>query len=229
MNEESDQNMNDSLWLRLLIGMVGLIAMGLQEECLDFFERNIDPPWLVPLEICFSLMFLAACLFIIHLFFSLWNIIGEPLDEPCNSSPIDEDVKNERDEPQQQHEQNPPSLSSSEKILQKIHEPIRSMLQNSDDAQIVMYCLLLDRELTIRNRQIALLREHESESVLNEVRKHRIIIASLDHEIQLSLQKLAMPALSELDRAEYQKFRALVNQLIQAGGKGTRSNLVRLS
>jgi len=235
MNEESNHNMNDSqlfnsLWGFLqLLAMAGLMGIALLEECKDFFDWNIDPTWYVPLVICFALMFLAAFFFTFYMIFSLWNIIVEALNRPCYSPPVDEDVENERDETQHQNEQNPLSRLSSEQILQKIHKPIRSMLLNRDDAQVVIYCLLLDKELTIRNRQIALLKKHESQSVLDEVRKHRIIIASLDHEIQRSLQELATPALSELDRAEYQKFRELVNQLIQAGGKGTRSSLVSLS
>lgn len=102
----------------------------------------------------------------------------------------------------QMHKEMPPQLRRA------AHEPL--------GAVALVYGLLLDRDASMRETQLALLRDREAENVVEETERLYPHVRALDRRVRLPLVDMAAPALRDLSDAQRTRFQETVRELARA-------------
>jgi hypothetical protein len=93
-------------------------------------------------------------------------------------------------------------------IATAVHEPF--------SARCVVFALLLDRRLDIRQRQVRRLQDEEGEPTRHETERIAGHLTAHDRSCRLPLLILAQASLRQLSPAQYDRFRKSVTQLCRA-------------
>ncbi|MCC5932861.1 MAG: M48 family metallopeptidase [Balneolales bacterium] len=91
--------------------------------------------------------------------------------------------------------------------------------QHTGDAPQLLYALLLDTETSVRGKQLELLSTGKEDDVAEAVLNLSEAMGELSGTRKLALAELALPALRELDKKQYEQFRTRVMDLIKADGR----------
>ncbi len=101
-------------------------------------------------------------------------------------------------------------------LLREIPDAVRNAAHETLGAKAVIYLLLLSREEKFRERQLALLKEKADPRVLDELEKLLPPMENLPPDVRLPLLDISIPALRELSPEQYDHFKSVVSDLIQA-------------
>lgn len=101
-------------------------------------------------------------------------------------------------------------------VLATLPVALRGFARDPYMARAIVYCLLLDNEVTVRGQQLKVLQQHADAAVFREVLDLYPLLVAIDVHIRIPLLEMLMPALKELSLAQYRQFRANSMMLIDA-------------
>lgn len=107
-------------------------------------------------------------------------------------------------------------LDYAAQLLREIPAGVSEAAHDSFSARAVVYALLLDSDTEVRKSQIALLESKGEPGVPELTRKLLPEIERLGTGYRLPLIDLALPALRELSRSQYERFKGVVRALVEA-------------
>lgn len=109
-----------------------------------------------------------------------------------------------------------PNLDEARGILQVIPDDLVEAARETYSARAVVYLLLLDRDALVRSRQVDHLKESADVFVMSRFREILPLADELEPAMRLPLLEMAMPALRQLTRSQYDRFKANIDALIEA-------------
>ena len=115
--------------------------------------------------------------------------------------------------PQPQH------IDFAARLLSDLPSKVGEAMREPFVARAVIYCLLLNREESVRKRQLELLREKADPAVIRETEMLMPVIDTIDTGYRLPLVDLAIPAIKLLSPGQYESFRKNVKNLVEADKK----------
>jgi len=101
-------------------------------------------------------------------------------------------------------------------LLESMPEPVRNAAHEPYGARAVIYAVLLDRDATMRQKQLDALRPNAEELSYRETERLAPQIDRLPDEARVPLIETTFPALKKLSPGQYAKFRENVELLIAA-------------
>ena len=107
-------------------------------------------------------------------------------------------------------------LDYAAQLLREIPKSVNDAAHDSFSARAVVYALLLDTDPNARQLQLALLDAKGEPGVADLTRKLTPEIESLGTGHRLPLIDLALPALRELSASQYDRFKGVVQDLVEA-------------
>lgn len=93
-------------------------------------------------------------------------------------------------------------------VLEAIHEPY--------GARAVVYCLLMDREASVRQNQMAALEKHAAKDVYQTTRKLLSAVDQLDASVRLPMVDMALASLRAMSESQYRTFIRCFKELVEA-------------
>ena len=113
----------------------------------------------------------------------------------------------------------PETIKHARSLIAEFSTTIVEAAREPYGARAVIYSLVLDKGLEIRDRQLAHLQSHADADVL--VLTHKLVpsMDGLDIKHRLPLMDIAIPALKQLSREQYQVFRDNLVALIEMDSK----------
>src|SRR5262249_52816065 len=108
----------------------------------------------------------------------------------------------------------PGGIRYAEGLQEDIPESLRAAAQEPFGARALIYALLLDPRPDLRAHQQALLQAGSPPQDLAETVRQAGVVQGLPDRYRLPLVDLAMPALRQMSRPQYQAFRAQVEALM---------------
>ena len=110
----------------------------------------------------------------------------------------------------------PAQLEHAGRLLAALPSPLSVAVQEPVGASAAVYAMLLAADSSVRERQLAALRQTSTPVVLREMSRLQPHIAVLPPRTKLPLVTLATAALRRLSPAQYTEFRCCVDALIEA-------------
>ena len=110
----------------------------------------------------------------------------------------------------------PAQLEHAGRLLAALPSPLAVAVQEPVGASAAVYAMLLAADSSVRERQLAALRQTSTPVVLREMSRLQPHIAALPPRTKLPLVTLATAALRRLSPAQYTEFRFCVDALIEA-------------
>lgn len=110
----------------------------------------------------------------------------------------------------------PEHLAYAQAALAHLPTPITDAAREPFGARAVIYALLLEEADAVRARQLEHLRKAADPAVYAETERLAPIVRTQDRAIRLPIVDVAIAALRELSRTQYDAFRHNVNALIEA-------------
>jgi len=104
-------------------------------------------------------------------------------------------------------------------MLEAMPEPLDAAAREPYGARAVVYAVLLDRDATIRRRQLEALKSGAEEISYRETERLAALVDALPDRARLPLVEMTFPALRQLSPDQYTAFRENVETLIQADEK----------
>lgn len=110
----------------------------------------------------------------------------------------------------------PDHLDFARMLIASIPLLVMNQAHDGYGARALIYCLLLDRQPEIRDRQLEYLRNNTEKAIAEEIQKLLAETSKLSPEHRLPLIDIAIPALKGLPDSEYLIFRKHVDALVRA-------------
>jgi Zn-dependent protease with chaperone function len=107
-------------------------------------------------------------------------------------------------------------VARARQLIGALPAAVKDAAREPFGSRALIYGLLLDRSVSVRKRQLTLLREKSEPGVYVLVQKLRLKITALPRQAYLPLVDLALPALRTLSPAQYQQFKENVAGLSAA-------------
>jgi Zn-dependent protease with chaperone function len=105
------------------------------------------------------------------------------------------------------------------RLVASLPDPLLEAVREPFSACAVVYTLLLDRDLAIRQVQIAHLQTSAEPGTVPEIARLEPLIVPLGDAVRLPLVELALPALRALSGRQYQQFRDRIDFLVASDQK----------
>jgi Zn-dependent protease with chaperone function len=113
----------------------------------------------------------------------------------------------------------PVQLLAAQTLLAALPETLTNAVRQPEDAQAIVYALLLSREAEVQTRQLEHLRETHAPESAEAALKQAQWLFQQGARFRLPLLDLALPALRELSLEDRKHFLASVDVLIRADGR----------
>ncbi len=107
-------------------------------------------------------------------------------------------------------------LNFAHGFLANLPETLFAAAHNAFAARALMYGLLLDEDKVVRQQQLAILKESADPLVYSETERLLMDLGKIGAHCRLPLIDLALPALRELSKPQYERFHDNIHSLIQA-------------
>ena len=104
-------------------------------------------------------------------------------------------------------------------LVDSLPEIIKQSAREPYGARAVLFCLLTDRNATVREKQLARLRELASPDIYELTLKLLPHIDNLDVRARLPLVDLSLPSLRAMSPSQYEQFLSCFRELVQADNK----------
>ncbi|MCZ6640500.1 MAG: M48 family metallopeptidase, partial [Gammaproteobacteria bacterium] len=111
------------------------------------------------------------------------------------------------------------SLDNALAIIDSTPMELREAAHDPWASRGLIYAMLLDADERVRNRQLAHIDNHAEPGVPEQVRRLHASVIDTDALHQVTLIEMAMPALKELSKSQYERFMANTLVLIKADRK----------
>lgn len=111
------------------------------------------------------------------------------------------------------------NIAYSAKMLDAIPAAVREDLRDPFGASCVIYALLLDKDITEKNKQMTAFKPMATDEVIQRVIRLEKAIAKMAPGLTLPMLDLSLPALRHLSPEQYERFKLSVQALVQADGK----------
>jgi len=109
----------------------------------------------------------------------------------------------------------PETIKHARALLAELPIAIKGAAREPYGARAVIYCLALDAEQGVRNRQLAHLQANADADVFVLIQKLQAEMTALDIQYRLPIIDIAIPALKQCSLAQYQAFRNNMLKLIE--------------
>ena len=103
--------------------------------------------------------------------------------------------------------------------VSSLEDTLATVAHNPYDARALAYCLLLDKTEPTRARQLDFIVEHADPQVSLSVNKLMSRTDGLTNTQRFTLMEMAVPALKQLSRGQYQRFQNNATQLIASDNR----------
>ncbi len=110
----------------------------------------------------------------------------------------------------------PESIDAARDFLSHLPDDIHDAAHKSGSAKALVYCLLLDHDKAVRDTQAKILQEGAQTDTLKVVKELFKNVMNLPREQHLMVVDICIPALKELEKADYQQFKNNLVKLIKA-------------
>ncbi len=110
----------------------------------------------------------------------------------------------------------PEHLTLAEALVAGLPAAISAAAEEPYGARALAHALLINPDETVRQNQIALLRQHADPGVFNEFQKIDGAVADLPRGVRLPVMTMCLQALRRLSNAQYEDFQNNLNRLIGA-------------
>ncbi len=110
----------------------------------------------------------------------------------------------------------PQNLAYAAALLDAIPAPVQAQAREPFGACALVYALLLDESVEIRNQQLQRLSQHAAPEVFRELQRILPSLNGLEAEARWPLVELAVPALRRLSPAQFRTFVENIRQLMEA-------------
>jgi len=101
-------------------------------------------------------------------------------------------------------------------LVSRIPEDLTRAAHDTYSARALVYALLLDRQLSHREKQLRYLADRADATVVEETMRLMMPVARLDASARLPLLEMAAPALDALTNVQYAAFKENVDALVEA-------------
>ena len=105
---------------------------------------------------------------------------------------------------------------AAKQLIESIPEEVKQHARDPYGARMLIYFLLLDVNEEIRDKQMAVIKSRAEPEVFQVLQKALPDIGAILPHMQLPIVDLSIPALRFLSKSQYEAFRAIVKQLIEA-------------
>ena len=113
----------------------------------------------------------------------------------------------------------PTHVSYMHELLGRIPEPMKEAAHDPQNARAVIYAVLLDKDLEVQNKQLDHIAKHADPAVTELTRSLAEHLNEMPKEARLPLIDMAVPALREMSREVYERFKGKVDVLVKADGR----------
>lgn len=113
----------------------------------------------------------------------------------------------------------PEHLAYARALLEQLPAELQAATRTPTGAMAIIYGLLLDRQASVREQQLALLQRADGPETAQTTLKCGALIARLEPRLKLPLVDLTAPALRQCSREQIEAFFQRVKQLAAADGK----------
>ena len=113
----------------------------------------------------------------------------------------------------------PQNLNRSRQLLAAIPETVKNELSNTLGSICVTCALLLEKDSTLKARQIKSLQKVAPEDVIRQILLLENELKDINPQLRLPILDLAMPVLRQMSARQYAKFHELVQILVEADAK----------
>lgn len=110
----------------------------------------------------------------------------------------------------------PESIEAARAFLSQLPDDIHNAAHAPNSAKALVYCLLLDTDKDVRNEQAKLLQSGAHVDTLKVVKALFKNVLALPRQQHLMVVDLCIPALKELEKADYENFKKNLFKLIKA-------------
>ncbi len=110
-------------------------------------------------------------------------------------------------------------MAFAAQLVENFHASLKANLEEAFGARAVVFALLMSHDSQVETAQWELLRRRLSGVDIQELQKIAPKVRNLGAEARLPLMDMTLPALRELSDRQYQDFRAVVNELVEADSK----------
>ncbi len=104
-------------------------------------------------------------------------------------------------------------------ILEMMPQPVTNSVHEPYGARAIVYCLLLDDDEQIREKQLGVLQERAEPQSCQETIRLAPQVGKLPDDARIPLADMAVPALKELSPTQYVQFCEIVDALVRADDK----------
>ena len=104
-------------------------------------------------------------------------------------------------------------------LLNQIPQPLKQAAHEPYGARAIIYCLVLNGEMDIQEKQFKYLKEFSDDGIYELTAQVFQEMASLDIQFRLPLIDMALPSLRQLSTSQYDKFKLNLMSLIKADNK----------
>ncbi|MDB9867829.1 M48 family metallopeptidase [Pseudomonadales bacterium] len=110
-------------------------------------------------------------------------------------------------------------LSHARSLLALIPNELLNAARETFSARAIVYLLLLDQDTTVRQRQLNLLQNAADAAVLQRLHEILPLFPAIEPIMRLPLLEIAMPALRQMTRVQYEAFKTNIHELVIADQK----------
>ncbi len=110
-------------------------------------------------------------------------------------------------------------IAAARAFIAALPDEVRAASRRPNDAQALVFALLVDQDSGVRQKQFALLEREASAAVARLVPALVDTVAGLDRAWRLPVLDMCVPALSNMALAEYRKFSKVAEHLIAADAR----------
>jgi Zn-dependent protease with chaperone function len=104
-------------------------------------------------------------------------------------------------------------------ILEMMPQPVTQSVHEPYGVRAIVYCLLLDENPEIRQKQFDVLRKQAEPQSYEETVRLAQHVSQLPNDSRIPLADMAIPALKELSPSQYDRFHKIVDALVKADNK----------
>ena len=110
-------------------------------------------------------------------------------------------------------------LSHARSLLALIPNELLNAARETFSARAIVYLLLLDQDTAVRQRQLNLLQNAADAAVLQRLHEILPLFPAIEPIMRLPLLEIAMPALRQMTRVQYEAFKTNIHELVIADQK----------
>lgn len=110
-------------------------------------------------------------------------------------------------------------VQHSQEMMQQIPQGVMSAIHDPFSARCVVYCLLLDDDEAIRNKQFATIQQAEGQATVDETNRLIPVVAQLPQSQRLPCLEIVQSTLTQISVEQYKRFGYSVIELVRADQK----------